>query len=53
MSLENQRSVVAARAREAAHFLPVVRRLPLVLVEGHGARVRDAEGREYVDLTGG
>jgi acetylornithine/N-succinyldiaminopimelate aminotransferase len=53
MPLENQRSVVSARAREAAHFLPVVKRLPLVLVEGRGARVRDAEGREYVDLTGG
>jgi predicted acetylornithine/succinylornithine family transaminase len=53
MPLENQRSVVSARSREAAHFLPVVRRLPLVLVEGLGARVRDAEGREYVDLTGG
>lgn len=53
MSLESQRSVVSARAQEAAQFLPVVRRLPLVLVEGHGARVRDAEGREYVDLTGG
>ena len=53
MSLENQRSVVSARVLEAAHFLPVVKRLPLVLVEGRGARVRDAEGREYVDLTGG
>ena len=53
MPLENQRSVVSARALEAAHFLPVVKRLPLVLVEGRGARVRDAEGREYVDLTGG
>jgi acetylornithine/N-succinyldiaminopimelate aminotransferase len=53
MSLETQRSVVSARAREAAHFLPVVKRLPLVLVEGLGSRIRDAEGREYVDLTGG
>ena len=53
MPLENQRSVLTARALEAAHFLPVVKRLPLVLVEGRGARVRDAEGREYVDLTGG
>ena len=53
MPLENQRSVVSARVLEAAHFLPVVKRLPLVLVEGRGARVRDAEGREYVDLTGG
>lgn len=53
MSLENRPSVVAAREREAAHFLPVVRRLPIVLVEGHGARLRDAEGRDYTDLTGG
>jgi acetylornithine/N-succinyldiaminopimelate aminotransferase len=53
MSLEDQRSVVKARAEEAARFLPVVKRLPVVLVEGRGARVRDAEGREYVDLTGG
>jgi predicted acetylornithine/succinylornithine family transaminase len=40
-------------AREARCFLPVVRRLPVALVEGRGARVRDVEGREYVDLTGG
>jgi len=43
----------AIRAREAAHFLPVVSRLPVALVEGRGSRVRDAEGREYVDLTAG
>ena len=46
-------TIEAVRAREAAHFLPVVRRLPLALVEGRGARVRDADGREYVDLTAG
>jgi len=40
-------------AREAAHFLPVVRRLPVALVEGRGSRVRDVEGREYTDLTAG
>ncbi|MEE9606555.1 MAG: aspartate aminotransferase family protein [Myxococcota bacterium] len=45
--------IKTVRGREAAHFLPVVRRLPLVLVEGRGARVRDPEGREYVDLTAG
>jgi acetylornithine/succinyldiaminopimelate/putrescine aminotransferase len=39
--------------REARHFLPVVRRLPVALVEGRGSRVRDVEGREYVDLTAG
>ena len=42
----------AIRAREAAHFLPVVNRLPVALVEGRGSRVRDADGREYVDLVG-
>ncbi len=26
---------------------------PLVLVEGHGARVRDADGRTYLDFVGG
>jgi predicted acetylornithine/succinylornithine family transaminase len=41
------------QAREAAHFLPVVKRLPVALVEGRGSRVRDVAGREYVDLTGG
>lgn len=41
------------RAREAAHFLPGVRRVPVALVEGKGVRVRDVEGREYVDLTAG
>jgi predicted acetylornithine/succinylornithine family transaminase len=41
------------RAREARHFLPVVKRLPVALVEGRGSRVRDVEGREYTDLTAG
>lgn len=40
-------------AREARHFLPVVNRMPVALVEGRGSRVRDVEGREYVDLTAG
>jgi predicted acetylornithine/succinylornithine family transaminase len=41
------------RAREAAHFLPVVNRMPVALVEGTGSRVRDVTGREFVDLTAG
>jgi acetylornithine/N-succinyldiaminopimelate aminotransferase len=45
--------IEAIRAREAAHFLPVVSRLPVALVEGRGSRVRDVDGREYVDLTAG
>jgi acetylornithine/N-succinyldiaminopimelate aminotransferase len=45
--------VESAREREATHFLPVVKRLPVVLVEGRGSRLRDAEGREYLDLMAG
>jgi acetylornithine/N-succinyldiaminopimelate aminotransferase len=41
------------RAREATHFLPVVKRMPVALVEGRGSRVRDIAGREFVDLTAG
>lgn len=41
------------RQREAEHFLPVARRLPVALASGKGSRVRDVEGREYVDLTAG
>lgn len=43
----------AIQARAAAHFLPVVNRLPVAIVEGRGSRVRDVDGREYVDLTAG
>ncbi len=39
--------------REARHFLPVVNRMPVALVEGRGSRVTDVGGREYVDLTAG
>jgi predicted acetylornithine/succinylornithine family transaminase len=42
-----------ARNRESAHFIPVVTRQPLVLVEGRGSRLRDATGREYIDLMSG
>lgn len=46
-------ALAAIQAREARHFLPVVKRLPVALVEGRGSRVRGVDGREYVDLTGG
>ena len=42
-----------AREIESSHFLPVVKRHPTVLVEGRGSRLRDAEGREYIDLMAG
>ena len=41
------------RAVEAAHVLQVYRRIPVVLVRGHGSRVVDADGREYLDLLSG
>jgi acetylornithine/N-succinyldiaminopimelate aminotransferase len=40
-------------SREAAFFLPVVRRHPVALVEGKGSRVRDVAGREFTDLMAG
>ncbi len=40
-------------ARESAHFMPVVKRLPVCAVEAQGSRLRDVEGREYIDLTAG
>jgi predicted acetylornithine/succinylornithine family transaminase len=39
--------------RERAHFMPGVRRWPLALERGHGSRVWDVDGREYLDLTAG
>jgi predicted acetylornithine/succinylornithine family transaminase len=41
------------RQSEAAHVLHTYRRAPIVLVRGQGARVWDAEGREYLDFTSG
>lgn len=45
--------IEAAKEREATHFLPVVKRHPVALVSGAGSRVRDVDGREYVDLMAG
>ena len=45
---EQVMKIDAVREREAAHFLPVVKRHPVALVEGRGARVRDVEGREFI-----
>jgi acetylornithine/N-succinyldiaminopimelate aminotransferase len=43
----------AIRAREAAHFLPVVKRFPVALASGSGSRVVDVFGKEYIDLMAG
>jgi acetylornithine/N-succinyldiaminopimelate aminotransferase len=41
------------QALEAAHLLQVYRRQPVVFVRGSGARLFDADGREYLDLVSG
>jgi predicted acetylornithine/succinylornithine family transaminase len=43
----------AVKQREAARFLPVVKRYPVAIVEGLGSRLRDIEGREFIDLMAG
>jgi acetylornithine/N-succinyldiaminopimelate aminotransferase len=43
----------AARKIESQHFIPVVNRHPVVMAEGHGARLVDTGGREYLDLMSG
>jgi len=35
------------------HHFPMYRRYPITLVSGEGSRLRDAEGREYLDVLGG
>jgi acetylornithine/N-succinyldiaminopimelate aminotransferase len=35
------------------NFLANYRQAPIVLVEGEGCRVKDADGRQYLDLCGG
>jgi len=41
------------RRLDGAYLLPVYARLPLTLVRGKGARVWDADGREYLDFLAG
>ena len=35
------------------HYLPVYRQRELVIERGHGARVWDSDGREYIDFSAG
>ncbi len=46
-------SASASTASPASALLPVYKRAPIELVRGHGIRLFDAEGREYVDFTSG
>jgi acetylornithine/N-succinyldiaminopimelate aminotransferase len=43
----------AIQKADAAHFLPVVKRHPVAIAEGRGSRLRDTEGKEYIDLMSG
>ena len=40
-------------ALEARHIMPTYKRQPVVFVRGQGARLWDADGREYLDLLSG
>ena len=41
------------RALEGRHIMPTYKRQPVVFVRGSGARLWDADGREYLDLLSG
>src|SRR5437773_5820594 len=41
------------QARESRHVLQTYRRAPVTFVRGHGVRLYDIDGREYVDLLSG
>lgn len=43
----------AIQKADAAHFLPVVNRHPVAIVSASGSRLRDTEGKEYIDLMSG
>ena len=40
-------------ALERQYFMSVLKRTPLTIVKGKGARVRDEAGKEYLDFVGG
>ncbi len=39
--------------RDQTHYLPVFKRFPVAICCGSGSRVRDTEGKEYVDALAG
>jgi acetylornithine aminotransferase/acetylornithine/N-succinyldiaminopimelate aminotransferase len=43
----------AVQALEARHVLQTYRRAPVTFVRGHGVRLFDSDGREYIDLLSG
>ena len=51
--MKEQRMLDDVRALEARHIVPTYKRQPVVFVRGEGARLYDADGREYLDLLSG
>jgi len=53
MTATSTSMVDEVKAREAQYVLQTYRRLPVTFVRGHGVRLYDADGREYLDLLSG
>ncbi len=53
--IASRRSVSAARVRadETRHLMNTYKRPPFVFARGHGCRLYDTDGREYLDFLGG
>jgi acetylornithine/N-succinyldiaminopimelate aminotransferase len=53
--ITSRRSVSAAqiRAQEARHLMNTYKRPPIVFTRGHGCRLYDSLGKEYLDFLGG
>jgi len=53
MTTTTTTTVDDVQTREARHILQLYRRAPVTFVRGHGVRLYDADGREYIDLLSG
>src|SRR5947208_4605794 len=45
--------MVGMNTSMVAHVMPITSRPPVLMVEGAGSRLRDSEGREYLDFVQG
>jgi predicted acetylornithine/succinylornithine family transaminase len=50
--IENAKFEEIKKLDDNNHF-QIYKRLPILLVDGKGSRVRDSNGREYIDMLGG
>ncbi|MFH2052009.1 MAG: aspartate aminotransferase family protein [bacterium] len=53
MPRDNSETTDEPQILEHAHHAQLYRRYPITLIEGRGAKVRDAAGKEYVDALAG